>query len=87
MSFVIPFFKEWKTYSNILSPESVSEESNNEEISDKNDKTTNNDVLNEEESETEIMSKRNKVMRSLTQKTKSPKKIKMPSYYSRTKKK
>lgn len=41
----------------------------------------------DEESEKETTSKRNKVMGSLSQKTKSPKKMKMPaSYYSRTKK-
>ncbi|KAL4152914.1 hypothetical protein QTP88_000747 [Uroleucon formosanum] len=67
--------------------ESASEESNDEDISNKNDKTTNNDVLNEdEESEKETPSKR-KVMGSLSQKTKSLKKIKIPaSYYSKTKK-
>lgn len=87
MSFVLPFFKQRETYSNILSPESASEESNDEDISNKNDKTTNNDVLNEdEESEKETPSKR-KVMGSLSQKTKSLKKIKIPaSYYSKTKK-
>jgi hypothetical protein len=59
ISFAIPFFKERETYSNILSPENPSEESNDEDISNKNDKTTNNDVLNEdEESEKETTSKR-----------------------------
>ena len=79
MSFVIPFFKERETYSNILSPENASEESNDEDISNKNDKTTNNDVLNEDEaSEKETTSKR-KVMGSLSQKIKSPKKMKIPA--------
>lgn len=89
MSFVIPFFKERETFSNIVSPESDSEESNDEEISSNNDKNTNKDVLSEnEESEQETTLKRNKVMGSVSQKTKSPKKMKMPaSYYSNAKKK
>lgn len=89
MSFVIPFFKERETFSNIVSPESDSEESNDEEISSNNDKNTNKDVLSEnEESEQETTLKRNKVMGSVSQKTKSPKKMKKPaSYYSNAKKK
>ncbi|XP_025409208.1 uncharacterized protein LOC112682735 [Sipha flava] len=80
MSFVIPFFKERETYSNILSLESACEESNDENISNKNDNTTNNDVLNEdEESEKETTLKR-KVMES-------QKKMKISaSYYSKKKK-
>jgi len=86
MSFIIPFFKERETHSLITSPESASEESNDKDISQQNNKTIDEDALNEDmKSEREITPKRNRIMRSPSQKTKSPKNMSAP-YCSKAKK-
>lgn len=88
MSFIIPFFKERDTLSNKASPETESEESNDEELVHQSNRFTEKDTLNEEVvSEQEITQKRSKIMKSLTEKQNLQKKLKMPApYYSKFRK-
>ncbi|VVC43314.1 MADF domain [Cinara cedri] len=81
MSFVIPFFKERDAYSNIASPESASEESNDEDISNQNNNITEKDADEVVESKRETTPKCNRIKESLSTKTKSTKKMKKSISY------